>query len=647
MAESTANIGVKVGGDISPLRAELKKGASLVDSFSKKARSGATEIAKYGLAAGAAAAGGLTLIYKQQSKVIDSLAKTADALNINIANLQALHHISELNGVSQESMNKSLQRMEMRLGEAARKGGAAADALEAVGVSIESITEQSPDQQMETLAKAIAGVENQSVKASIASDIFGREGLKMLKVLKALESEGLYPTRKELDALGVSLTRLDAAKVEAANDALFRVSQAVSAAGQAVTVELAPYVEEVANQFVEMAKDAGGFGSIAEKGFGEAAKAVGFFADIVHGLEVVFKGVELVVKGFVGAVVSAFELAGTALSSFLDAVITNINTVIQGLNKIPNVDIATIDPFSDSAFMQGLHALGEAARNEVGDVRRELHELAMQEMPSEAVEKFLETVKQKSTEAAQAVAAVVTKSTENNSGVAGPESELDAIKSKYVTEQELLRAHKSEMMTIGDEFDSRRFDSEAEWQSVREQAIKGHVDKVNSLRESERSSAIGIVQSMGSSLMSLAQGRSKKAFELGKKAARASAVIKGGESAVSAWSAGMATGGPLAPAVAAAYTAASLAKTGMMIRNINSQSFSGGGSQPSVGGSGMPIAIPSGGEGVGGGGGSPAGESQSVALNIDPDAIITGRGIISMLEEAQKNGANLSFLGAT
>lgn len=643
MAESTANIGVKVGGDISPLRAELKKGASLVDSFASKARGGATAIAKLGVAAGAAAAGGLTLIYKQQSKVIDSLAKTADALNINIANLQALHHISELNGVSQESMNKNLQRMEMRLGEAARKGGAAADALEAVGVSIEDITEQSPDEQMETLARAIAGVENQSVKASIASDIFGREGLKMLKVLKALESEGLSPTRKELDALGVSLTRLDAAKVEAANDALFRVSQAVSAAGQAVTVELSPYIEEAANRFVEMAKEAGGFGAIAEKGFGRAVKAVSFFADIIHGLGVVFKGVELVVKGFSGAVISAIELAGTAVSIFLDSMIVNINRVIEGLNKIPKVDIATIDPFSESAFMKGLHGLGDAARNEVSDVRRELHELAMQEMPSEAVEQFLETVKQKSSEAAKAVADVVAKSTSSNSGVAGPESELDAIKSKYATEQELLRVHNEEMLLIGSEFDSRRFDSEKQWRNVREQAIAEHVDKVNGLRELERSSAIGIVQSMGSSLMSLAQGHSKKAFDLGKKAARASAVIKGAQSAASAWSAGMATGGPWAPAVAVAYTAASLAKTGAIIRNISAQSFSGGGSQPSIGGGGMP-SVPAQ-AGVGGGGGS-VGDQQSVALNIDPDAIITGRGIISMLEEAQKNGANLSFIGA-
>ncbi|MCP3668862.1 MAG: hypothetical protein GY814_00180, partial [Gammaproteobacteria bacterium] len=74
----------------------------------------------------------------------------------------------------------------------------------------------------------------------------------------------------------------------------------------------------------------------------------------------------------------------------------------------------------------------------------------------------------------------------------------------------------------------------------------------------------------------------KKSQEIAKKIAIAKAIVSGGQAAVDAWKAGMSTGGPYAPIVAAAYTAASLAKTGAMISSIK------GGSKPSAGGGSLP-----------------------------------------------------------
>ena len=78
----------------------------------------------------------------------------------------------------------------------------------------------------------------------------------------------------------------------------------------------------------------------------------------------------------------------------------------------------------------------------------------------------------------------------------------------------------------------------------------------------------------------------KKTEKLQEKMSIFNALIKGKEAAVAAWSAGMATGGPWAPVVAAAYTAASIAKTAGLIRSIKSRgsaSSGGGGSTPSPG----------------------------------------------------------------
>lgn len=134
---------------------------------------------------------------------------------------------------------------------------------------------------------------------------------------------------------------------------------------------------------------------------------------------------------------------------------------------------------------------------------------------------------------------------------------------------------------------------EQELTAIREKgkAARDEIDK------QERENRISAALSIGGSLMQIFDGHSKRAFNASKKLAIASAVVDGTRSAISAWRSGMETGGPWAPLVAAAYTAASLAKTSGMISSLKSASYSGGGGG-SVGGGGG--AIPN----IGGGGGS-------------------------------------------
>lgn len=114
------------------------------------------------------------------------------------------------------------------------------------------------------------------------------------------------------------------------------------------------------------------------------------------------------------------------------------------------------------------------------------------------------------------------------------------------------------------------------------------IDKAsNALRFQEMSTAL-------SNASSLMQSENKKLFKIGQAAAVADATISGIRAAVEAYEAGMATGGPFAPGIAAAYAAASLARTGMMIQQIKSASPSGGGGGGAAmaGGGGVPSTAP-------------------------------------------------------
>ncbi len=150
------------------------------------------------------------------------------------------------------------------------------------------------------------------------------------------------------------------------------------------------------------------------------------------------------------------------------------------------------------------------------------------------------------------------------------------------------------------------------------------------LREQERQNAISVALGLGGQLMALAQGQSKTAFEASKKLALASAVIDGWRSATSAWAAGMSTGGPWAPAVAAAYTAASLARTGAMINSIRSANYgSSGGGAGSAGASSAP-AVGAAAGGGGGGGAAPAGANAGQTMTVrgmNPNDLFTGAAV--------------------
>ena len=75
----------------------------------------------------------------------------------------------------------------------------------------------------------------------------------------------------------------------------------------------------------------------------------------------------------------------------------------------------------------------------------------------------------------------------------------------------------------------------------------------------------------GNDLLEATKAGGKKTFRVYQALAVAQATISGTEAAVKAWGAGMSVGGPAAPIFAAAFTAASIAKTAMLISQITKQ----------------------------------------------------------------------------
>lgn len=221
-------------------------------------------------------------------------------------------------------------------------------------------------------------------------------------------------------------------------------------------------------------------------------------------------------------------------------------------------------------------------------------------------------------------------------GGAGEDFELEAEQAKHEAKFEQLReALLNEFITIQEfnaleeEEERRHYNALAD---IRANGLKSLSDLIE-LHYGEQ--AAMIADSMRSVVKSLST-HSRAAFNINKVAALADAVISGHSAAVAAWDKGMHAGGP---PVAAAFMAASLAKTGAQIASINATQFGSGsgGTSSSGGGAAAPVAA------------APAAPQENQVVNIALEGEVFGgdqlRTLFTQLNDLQDEGFTFNFQG--
>jgi DNA-binding ferritin-like protein (Dps family) len=367
-----------------------------------------------GKLAGLVGIAGLGLLINNTLKSADSLAKMSDRLGIATEDLAAYHHLTQLNGESSESFDKSLTKMTRTVGEFERGFGTGKKAFEQLGISIEDLQGKNPSEQFQIIGDSIAKLGSKSQQASVAADIFGRSGINLLNTINQ-GSEGFEKARAEVEKYGLALSRVDGAKIEAANDAILRSQQAINGVVLKATVQLAPVMEVIANRFTQAAIQGEGFGSKVESVFNSVAGFVGVFADGIHGIKVILKAVESGAIGF-----------GVVWTNVFDFLMNDV--MVRFANSITNFVLAPLRSvlefaaqFSDQAqgMLDSMNALGKAEgfdslRNLASDMAKnfessqgELQALMMTTIPSVQMKEALAEIFEEAAVKAEEIAKTV------------------------------------------------------------------------------------------------------------------------------------------------------------------------------------------------------------------------------------------------
>lgn len=665
---AVASLLVQIGADVSGLETGGKQAVKSMQDLGRHARELGNQMAALGAAAVAAGVAMVAGLTKAGLDNIDTQAKLARSISGTIDGLRGLQLAMSEAGVSNETLAGNMQKFNARLGEAQRGTGEAKKALDLLGLSAAALSQMDADQRMATLADRIREL---GLSTSQTGDVLRNLGIRGGEMVDILRQGGdvIRAARADVDAFGLSLSAIDAAKVEAANDAMGRIGLVMESVQNHLAVAFAPMLQELAERFNTLAKENNGFGEQATRAAEMIATGFGYVGDVLRGLHVVIKGLQLVAEGFGGAFYSVIQGIMEAVVALNDVVARDINKTIGWFNRF-GASIAELPLMTNSEWVNDFRQFAEGSRERVATVRSELQELAMQEMPSDKISRFFDDVRKRANEAAQAVV-------ENQPGGGDFDStgEDQAAKKREEERAKLLEAQREalaerlnaiiEYGAAEDEIEVARHEQkledlqfaleeelilEEEYQILKQVLEEKHQAKIADIRKkgmsdlekftnSSYSKQAGMISGYLADITAGVARENKAMFEINKAAGIANAIVSAYEGISKTLGA---YPFPINIALAAAHAVAAFAQ----VKAISSQSFSGGGAAaPSLAGGtpATPVTPVTGGTPQGGGGG---GGSLLTVEGVSPDALFSGRAVRALAErlaEHQRDGGTVQF----
>lgn len=400
-----ARLSVALYANSAQFVSELQKSQKHAQTWGSSVR-GAFKVAAGATAAGAtAAAGAIALIYAEQSQLIDQTTKLSQSLGMTTESYTQLRYAANLNGAG-EVFDSAMESMVIKMGEATFGSGEAKEALDILGLSAAKMGNMTPDQQLLALSDALKNVENQSQKTFITDSIFG--GPEMMNLLNQ-GSESINAMAEEADVLGITLQRIDAAKIEMANDAMYKVGQTTTALNQSLATQLAPFVASLADQFIEYSKQFGGMNNMIATGIHSTTKGVGYLADAFRGIQLIIKSIEVawysVVYGMQAGIQELVNLLHGMGNEILKAVTWPILQALDAMSGMSDAAAEMAADIRSTLTAQPLQIFDGVdinnAKMDLNNAIWELQSLASEPLPSDGIEAWYQATKAKFDELAK------------------------------------------------------------------------------------------------------------------------------------------------------------------------------------------------------------------------------------------------------
>lgn len=257
--------GYKVTGDSSggvrasqAMRGELDKLNRTVENQTKLGKLASGGIGKYaaGLAGAAAVASstilGVVAFTKHVAEQGDRVQKLSSQLGVSTEYLSAMGHAAELSGSSLEGLAKGQAKLSRSITDLGDGLSTQVIAFDRLGITYEDLKTLSPEEQFIKVAAAVGSLEDKTLRAATAQQIFGRSGIELIPLFESGEA-GMAAMREEAERLGLVMSQDFADASAQFNDNLTRAQGVVTGIKRQVAEGLLPSLSALTEQFVESA----------------------------------------------------------------------------------------------------------------------------------------------------------------------------------------------------------------------------------------------------------------------------------------------------------------------------------------------------------------------------------------------------------
>ena len=164
---------------------------------------------------------------KNYVKAGDEVHKMALRTGFSTEKLSELRYASQIAGADIGALEKGVKRMAKTITDAGEGMATYIRSFKRIGIEVKELKGLSPEEQFDKIATAIANVEDPTIRAATAQDIFGRAGTQLLPLFET-GAKGLEELKQKAHEMGIVFDQEAANKAARLADAQVTLKQAVS-----------------------------------------------------------------------------------------------------------------------------------------------------------------------------------------------------------------------------------------------------------------------------------------------------------------------------------------------------------------------------------------------------------------------------------
>lgn len=224
---------------------------------------------KIGIAAGvmgAAAVAGFALLIKRSADAADKLGKLSESTGISVEKLSALGFAAEQSGIDMDFVAARMVNLARRAKEADRGVKSYALAFKSLGIELRDNDGnlKATDALLLEVADGFSKMEDGTLKAALATDIFSNQGVALIPLLNK-GAAGIRAMMEEGRIFGQVISTETAIAAQDFNDNLDKLKSAATGVANVVLAELAPSMAHLTGEMADFIKKSGGIPALGEK----------------------------------------------------------------------------------------------------------------------------------------------------------------------------------------------------------------------------------------------------------------------------------------------------------------------------------------------------------------------------------------------